>query len=76
MQNYQVGDIVKLSKAYQEGFPLTKRQQTWRWRVEAVLEDDRDLDGNPILKCRRLDLASHKIEKWSQAWLEKAEQEG
>ena len=62
---FKVGDIVKI-KGQQP-----QRQQGRRWAIERIL-DDRDFEGNPILKCRRVDAASHGIENWSQRWLELA----
>lgn len=69
MPDINVGEIVELSPAYAQGH-LTDKQKLWRWKVERF-DDEEDIDGKPIVSCRRLDTKTHKLEHWTTQYLQK-----
>jgi len=72
---FEVGDLLRFSE---EGLRLwggsnpQERYRKWRWKVIKVT--DEIIEGNPVLRVERMDIASHPRESWHAWFFEKVEQ--
>ena len=63
---FQIGDIVVLSESY--AWPLRGK---FRGQIVGFSRGLLDINGNPVARVKRLDLASGNVQTWGQGWLEK-----
>jgi len=65
-KRFRVGDIVVLSESYGRSL-----RDKFRGEIVGYSKGPGDINGNPCVRVKRLDLASGSIQVWGQGWLER-----
>ena len=70
MYNPEIGDIVRLNSEWAGNYntPLKGR---FRGEVVGFSKGMSDINGQAVVKVKRLDLNSQVIQRWGRMWLER-----